>query len=48
MQFLKGFWMMTDINAGIVVVTEFCTSENSKFTSYINYMDREEARKKTY
>lgn len=36
---------MTDINAGIVVVTEFCTAENSKFTSYIKYMDREEARK---
>ena len=37
---------MKDINAGIVVVTEFCTAENSKFKSYINYMDREEARKK--
>lgn len=37
---------MTDINAGIVVVTEFCTADNSKFNTYINYMDREEARKK--
>ena len=37
---------MKGINAGIVVVTEFCTAENSKFKSYINYMDREEARQK--
>lgn len=35
---------MKDYNTGIVVVTEFCTADNSKFESYINYMDRDEAR----
>ena len=31
------------INAGVVVVNQFCNSTSKLFTGYINYMDREEA-----
>ncbi len=34
---------MAKINAGCVVVTEFCRQGDSKFTGYINYIDREDA-----
>lgn len=34
---------MSEIKAGVVVVTKFCQSSSSKFTSYINYIDRDEA-----
>lgn len=28
---------MSEINAGVVAVTKFCTSNNNKFTGYIDY-----------
>ena len=31
------------INAGVVVVNQFCNSTSKLFTGYIKYMDREEA-----
>ena len=31
---------MSDVNAGVVVVTKFCSSSSSAFTGYINYIDR--------
>lgn len=34
---------MSDIKAGVVVVTKFCRSNSSTFTSYIDYIDRKEA-----
>lgn len=34
---------MSDIKAGVVVVTKFCRSGSSAFSSYINYIDRDEA-----
>lgn len=34
---------MSDIKAGIVVVTKFCRSSSSIFSSYIDYIDRTEA-----
>ncbi|MCI8364230.1 MAG: hypothetical protein HFG34_04710 [Eubacterium sp.] len=34
---------MGNIKAGVVVVTKFCRAASSKFTSYINYIDRKEA-----
>lgn len=34
---------MGEVKAGVVVVTKFCRSHSSQFSSYINYIDREEA-----
>lgn len=34
---------MSEIKAGVVVVTKFCRSNSSTFSSYINYIDRNEA-----
>ena len=34
---------MDDIKAGIVVVTEFCRPNTSKFQGYIDYINRTEA-----
>lgn len=34
---------MSDIKSGVVVVTKFCRSGSSAFSSYINYIDRDEA-----
>lgn len=34
---------MGKIKAGVVVVTKFCRASSTKFQSYINYIDREEA-----
>lgn len=39
---------MSEIKAGVVVVTKFCRSSSSKFTSYINYIDRDEAVRADY
>ena len=34
---------MGKIKAGVVVVTKFCRSQSSQFSSYVNYIDRDEA-----
>lgn len=34
---------MSEIKAGVVVVTKFCRSSSGAFSSYINYIDRDEA-----
>ena len=34
---------MGTIQAGVIVVTKFCRSQSSQFSSYINYIDRDEA-----
>lgn len=34
---------MSETKAGVVVVTKFCRSSSSTFSSYIDYIDREEA-----
>ena len=34
---------MGDIKAGVVIMTKFCKVHSSHFTSYIDYIDREEA-----
>lgn len=35
------------INAGVVCVTKFCTAQSSKFTGYIDYIDRDSATRKS-
>ena len=42
--FLKGTFM-GDIKAGAVVVTRFCRANTSTFGSYIDYIDRSEAKR---
>lgn len=39
---------MSDMSSGIVVVTEFCSADDGAFSSYIDYMDRDEATRKKY
>lgn len=39
---------MSDMSAGIVVVTEFCSADDGTFSSYIDYMDRDEATRKQH
>ena len=34
---------MNHVKAGVVVVTKFCKSSSKAFSSYIDYVDREEA-----
>lgn len=39
---------MSEIKAGVVVVTKFCRAEAEKFEKYIDYIDREEAVRTEY
>lgn len=39
---------MGDIKSGVVVVTKFCRSGSGAFSSYINYIDRDEAVRTEY
>ena len=34
---------MSKINAGVVVVNQFCKNNSKLFSGYINYMERDEA-----
>lgn len=39
---------MSDINAGLVLVMEFCAADDSTFSIYIDYIDRDEATRKEH
>lgn len=39
---------MSNINAGLVLVTEFCAADDSTFSTYIDYIDRDEATRKEH
>lgn len=39
---------MSEIKAGVVVVTRFCTSGAKEFSGYINYIDREDAKRQEH
>lgn len=46
--FFKEIGQMTDIKAGVIVVTKFCKSGSSEFCSYIDYINRDEATRAKY
>ena len=39
---------MSNVNAGLVLVTEFCAADDSTFSTYIDYIDRDEATRKEH